>query len=277
MSSLMRGTGRDVEDFGEDAASGRASTPPGRSPTWVGLLADPSWVEAQAAQGEEGAEPAFAWRRAAERLPRTAEAYGAFAHVTQDVRRQRLEEEPWNLVHVALAEDLRADPAAPRGSRARPARGSRRWRRPWRTGRPAPTRTSSSSPTRPGASGDLGHAAPSPRFTPGYYLNASTCRWGRTASSSARRDRIYLQLFVRTLVMSLAITASCILLGYPIAYLLANLPERTANLLMILVLLPFWTSLLVRTSAWKVLLQQQGVINDILVWLRDRRRRQPAR
>jgi putative spermidine/putrescine transport system permease protein len=57
------------------------------------------------------------------------------------------------------------------------------------------------------------------------------------------------------------------LLGYPIAFLLANLPLRSANVLMILVLLPFWTSLLVRTSAWKVLLQNQGVINDILVWL----------
>jgi putative spermidine/putrescine transport system permease protein len=79
-------------------------------------------------------------------------------------------------------------------------------------------------------------------------------------------DRIYVLLFVRTLIMSLAITTTCILLGYPIAYLLASLPARSANLLMILVLLPFWTSLLVRTSAWKVLLQQQGVINDILVW-----------
>jgi putative spermidine/putrescine transport system permease protein len=79
-------------------------------------------------------------------------------------------------------------------------------------------------------------------------------------------DRIYVTLFVRTILMSLAIMASCILLGYPIAYLLASLPARTSNLLMILVLLPFWTSLLVRTSAWKVLLQQQGVINDILVW-----------
>jgi putative spermidine/putrescine transport system permease protein len=54
-------------------------------------------------------------------------------------------------------------------------------------------------------------------------------------------------------------------LGYPIAWLLANLKVRTSNLLMILVLLPFWTSLLVRTSAWIVLLQQQGVINDFLV------------
>jgi putative spermidine/putrescine transport system permease protein len=67
--------------------------------------------------------------------------------------------------------------------------------------------------------------------------------------------------------MSLGITFMCILLGYPIAFLLATLPMRTSNVLMILVLLPFWTSLLVRTSAWKVLLQNQGVINDFLVWI----------
>jgi putative spermidine/putrescine transport system permease protein len=58
-----------------------------------------------------------------------------------------------------------------------------------------------------------------------------------------------------------------LLLGYPIAYLLASLPTRTSNLLMILVLLPFWTSLLVRTTAWVVLLQTNGVINDIALWL----------
>jgi putative spermidine/putrescine transport system permease protein len=80
-------------------------------------------------------------------------------------------------------------------------------------------------------------------------------------------ERIYGLLFKRTMFMSMVITGSCILLGYPIAYLLSNLPVRTANLLMILVLLPFWTSLLVRTSAWKIMLQQQGVINDTLVWL----------
>ncbi len=80
-------------------------------------------------------------------------------------------------------------------------------------------------------------------------------------------ERIYLRLFVRTLVMSLMVTCFTLLLGYPIAYLLASLPLRSANLLMILVLLPFWTSLLVRTSAWIVLLQQNGVINDMLVWV----------
>jgi putative spermidine/putrescine transport system permease protein len=67
--------------------------------------------------------------------------------------------------------------------------------------------------------------------------------------------------------MSLVVTAATLLIGYPIAYLLASLPLRTSNLLMILVLLPFWTSLLVRTSAWIVLLQQNGVVNDALVWL----------
>jgi len=56
------------------------------------------------------------------------------------------------------------------------------------------------------------------------------------------------------------------LLGYPIAYLLATLPMRHAALIMILVLLPFWTSLLVRTSAWMVLLGNEGVINDLFVW-----------
>ncbi len=80
-------------------------------------------------------------------------------------------------------------------------------------------------------------------------------------------ERIYLFLFWRTMLLSVTITVMCILLGYPIAFLLSNLPMRTSNLLMILVLLPFWTSLLVRTSAWKVLLQQQGVINDTLVWV----------
>jgi putative spermidine/putrescine transport system permease protein len=55
-------------------------------------------------------------------------------------------------------------------------------------------------------------------------------------------------------------------LAYPIAHLLSVLPVRYSNLLMICVLLPFWTSLLVRTSSWMVLLQKQGVLNDILVW-----------
>ncbi|WP_108501478.1 ABC transporter permease [Paracoccus indicus] len=80
-------------------------------------------------------------------------------------------------------------------------------------------------------------------------------------------QRVYLMLFWRTFWLSGLITALTFVLGFPIAHLLATLPMRKSNLLMILVLLPFWTSLLVRTTSWMVLLQQQGVINDILVWL----------
>ena len=76
--------------------------------------------------------------------------------------------------------------------------------------------------------------------------------------------RIYLPLLQRTLGVSLGITLLCLLLGYPIAYLIANAPPRRANLLLLLVLVPFWTSLLVRTTSWIVLLQTQGVINDLL-------------
>lgn len=78
-------------------------------------------------------------------------------------------------------------------------------------------------------------------------------------------QRIYVPLFIRTFVLSLVITALTLLLGFPIAYYMAHQPARIANLLMILVLLPFWTSLLVRTSSWIVMLQQQGVLNDVLV------------
>ena len=108
----------------------------------------------------------------------------------------------------------------------------------------------------------------SPVYTEGYFLNAVDLR--KTLDGPAvqpESKQILLLLFQRTVKMSAIITISCILLGYPVAWLLANLPLRVSNLLMILVLLPFWTSLLVRTSAWKVMLQQQGVINEVLVWL----------
>ncbi|MCP4826921.1 MAG: ABC transporter permease [Shimia sp.] len=106
------------------------------------------------------------------------------------------------------------------------------------------------------------------KITNGYFLNAVDMqRTPEGAQTQPEDKRILIKLFQRTLFMSLMITVSCILLGYPVAWLLANLPARTANILMILVLLPFWTSLLVRTSAWKVMLQQQGVINEVLVWI----------
>ena len=103
------------------------------------------------------------------------------------------------------------------------------------------------------------------KYTDGYYLSAVDAKRTQDGvTSKPENEQIYFTLFGRTFFMSVVITVSCILLGYPIAFLLANLPLRSSNLLLILVLLPFWTSLLVRTSAWKVLLQQQGVINDFL-------------
>jgi putative spermidine/putrescine transport system permease protein len=78
---------------------------------------------------------------------------------------------------------------------------------------------------------------------------------------------IYRKLFVRTFVLSAVITAITLVLGFPIAHLLATLPLRKSNLLMMLVLLPFWTSLLVRTTSWIVLLQKEGVLNNTLVAL----------
>ncbi|MEO0567877.1 MAG: ABC transporter permease [Pseudomonadota bacterium] len=109
------------------------------------------------------------------------------------------------------------------------------------------------------------HAVP---ITNGYFLNAVDMQRTPDGPQAQPEDKqILIKLFGRTMVMSLIITGACILLAYPVAWIIANLPMRTGNLLLILVLLPFWTSLLVRTSAWKVMLQQQGVINDVLVWL----------
>ncbi len=107
-------------------------------------------------------------------------------------------------------------------------------------------------------------------YTARYYISATDRTYNEQGEivMQPERRQIYMQLFWRTLVISLTVMLSCLLLGYPVAYILSVLPLRTSNLLMIMVLLPFWTSLLVRTTAWIALLQTQGVINDILVFLR---------
>lgn len=73
----------------------------------------------------------------------------------------------------------------------------------------------------------------------------------------------YFRAFTTTFQVSVFTTLICIALGYPLAYFLASLPSRIAGLFMLTVLLPFWTSLLVRTYAWLVLLQKKGIINDL--------------
>ena len=77
----------------------------------------------------------------------------------------------------------------------------------------------------------------------------------------------YARIFYTTFEVSILTTLICILIGYPLAYFLSQLPQRAANLCLIAVLLPFWTSLLVRTYAWLVLLQRQGLINDWAIGL----------
>lgn len=74
-------------------------------------------------------------------------------------------------------------------------------------------------------------------------------------------------ILVRTFQISAIVTLATLLLGYPLAYWLATLSERKANILLILVLLPFWTSVLVRIAAWIVLLQNSGLVNRFLMWL----------
>jgi len=104
------------------------------------------------------------------------------------------------------------------------------------------------------------------RYTSSHFLSAIDMKNSNEGMKWKDEDsQIYLNLFKRTLWLSFLITFLTVLLGYPIAYLLATLKTRTSNLLMILVLLPFWTSLLVRTSAWIALLQKEGVINDVLL------------
>ncbi|WP_372610149.1 ABC transporter permease [Aquicoccus sp.] len=104
-------------------------------------------------------------------------------------------------------------------------------------------------------------------YTVNFYLAAIDLKKSPDGGFEGVPDnrKVYVNLFQRTLFLSVLITFLTFVLGYPIAHLLATLPLRKSNLLMILVLLPFWTSLLVRTTSWIVLLQSEGVLNDALV------------
>jgi len=81
------------------------------------------------------------------------------------------------------------------------------------------------------------------------------------------RAPVYLQVIGRTFRTSALVTLACLVLGYPLAYLLATLRPRVARLLMIVVILPFFTSIIVRTYAWMVLLGRNGLVNQYLTWL----------
>lgn len=106
-------------------------------------------------------------------------------------------------------------------------------------------------------------------YTSDFYLISADLERANdgTIQKVPENTRIYVYLFIKTFVLSALITAICMVLAFPVAHLLATLPMAKANLLMILVLLPFWTSLLVRTTSWIVLLQGQGVVNETLIAL----------
>jgi len=107
------------------------------------------------------------------------------------------------------------------------------------------------------------------RWTPDYLLTSVDLR--RDAKGAVERvepeQRAFGRILVRTFEISLVVTLWCLALAYPLAYWLTTLPARTANVLMILVLVPFWTSILVRVAAWIVLLQSEGLVNHALIGL----------
>jgi len=104
-------------------------------------------------------------------------------------------------------------------------------------------------------------------FTADFYLAAVDLQYGDDGQIQRVPPyaRVYIPLFIRTIWMSFLVTVLTLVLGYPLAYWISRMPESKANLMMIAVLLPFWTSLLVRITAWIVLLQSHGVVNSALV------------
>ncbi len=107
------------------------------------------------------------------------------------------------------------------------------------------------------------------KYSPAFYAAALDMEYKADGSFERlpERDRIYVYLFIKTILIAATVTLATLVLGYPVAWLLASLPARQSNLLMILVLLPFWTSLLVRTTAWIAMLQAHGVLNNLFVWI----------
>ena len=108
-----------------------------------------------------------------------------------------------------------------------------------------------------------------PPYTIGKYLKAVDMYKDQNGDivQVEEKRRVYKKLWIRTIEVAFFVTIFCFFMGYPIAHLLATIPTKYSNLLMICVLLPFWTSLLVRTASWMILLQQQGLVNDFIVMI----------
>jgi putative spermidine/putrescine transport system permease protein len=107
------------------------------------------------------------------------------------------------------------------------------------------------------------------RLTSFYLLNAFDLHWTADGSIGPLPpgEAVFVRVFIRTFIISAAVTLATLLLAFPLAHLIANLPPARAGIVLVLVLLPFWTSILVRTAAWTVILQKYGLLNDLLLWL----------
>ena len=288
LSSTFRSSGRRLDDIGdeyldvfedmdeawEDAGFWYGMMDAGGGTANSGLLdAERARLEAlndKSKAGDIGFAPSAAISAI---LPRTAREYTAWAIMTAIEEEDVVaEEEPWESVYAALGLDLQ-DESLRAGIEGYSGTGAETLQAALANVDQLPVlnyRDAFEDIDEDWVDPEIWRTLQtySDRYTMGYFLNSIDLQLTPNGIEPRPDDeQIYILLFQRTLIMSMAITLSCILLGYPIAFLLANLPLRTANVLMILVLLPFWTSLLVRTSAWKVLLQQQGVINDLLVWI----------
>jgi spermidine/putrescine transport system permease protein len=80
-------------------------------------------------------------------------------------------------------------------------------------------------------------------------------------------DPVYLQIVFRSIGYAAVTTAICLLAGYPVAYLIGRADERWRNLLLMAVMVPFWTSFLIRTYAWVTILKSEGLLNSLLIQL----------
>ena len=251
MASLFRKTGRKIGGMDTEryAQTFRESDAAWADPdAWMALMADPSVAAV---------------------LPETSSAWSSWRRVVNHRGDSLAKEDPGDVLFVTLLRDLQAN-----GERIASATGPHAAMLQAALEAAAGMEPLSLRDRFVAIEGRWGDAevwgtiaAFSDAYTAGYFLAAVDLQHTPAGvRSQPESQQIYVFLFERTLFLSLVITLACICLGYPVAFLLASLPLRVSNLLLILVLLPFWTSLLVRTSAWKVLLQQQGVINDLLVW-----------
>ncbi len=82
-------------------------------------------------------------------------------------------------------------------------------------------------------------------------------------------DALYIRIFIRSFFIALITTLICLLIGYPMAYWMANQPPKRRTTYMLLIMLPFWTNFVVRTYAWRMLLARQGQINQVLIAAKD--------